>query len=295
VADNSTQGGADTIRDKDRAGVKTQIFGLDVGIGTGTEALMSAANPMPVNISGSAGNGAQVTQTLTAAGLATLAGTGSTTGSAVVDVSNAGNISFHLLAAGFVGTVVFEQSFDPAGANGTWALVPVIPEDATTPSMTTLAINTAVAYVRQFTQGMFGPRLFRVRVSAFTSGSLTFLGSAGPGWVEGQPALAPSSAVIGAVSLAAAATPTGATVNTSGTANTNSVLLAADANRKALMVWNAGTGVLSVGFGFTTTTTLYSARIQPGQGYEVPPQFAPFALNGMSTVATQPVNITSAV
>jgi hypothetical protein len=158
-----------------------------------------------------------------------------------------------------------------------------------------LAINTAVAYIRQFTQGMFGPKLFRVRVSAFTSGTLNFLGSAGPGWVEGQPALAPSGAVIGAVSLAAAATPTGATVNTSGTVNTNTVLLAADANRKALMVWNAGTGVLSVGFGFTTTTTLYSARIQPGQGYEVPPQFAPFALNGMSTVATQPVNITSAV
>jgi len=48
MADNSSQGGSDTIRDKDRAGVKTQIVGLDVGIGTGTEALMSDTNPLPV-------------------------------------------------------------------------------------------------------------------------------------------------------------------------------------------------------------------------------------------------------
>lgn len=48
MADNSVQDGTDTIRDKDRAGVKTQIFGLDVAIGTATEALMSPANPMPV-------------------------------------------------------------------------------------------------------------------------------------------------------------------------------------------------------------------------------------------------------
>lgn len=51
MADNSVQGGADTIRDKDRAGVKTQIFGIDLGIGTATEQLM-AGEPfgvMPVN------------------------------------------------------------------------------------------------------------------------------------------------------------------------------------------------------------------------------------------------------
>jgi len=43
VADNSTQGGTDTIRDKDRTGVKTQIFGLDLNIGGGTETLQTAA------------------------------------------------------------------------------------------------------------------------------------------------------------------------------------------------------------------------------------------------------------
>jgi hypothetical protein len=52
VADNTqvTAGTGDTIRDKDRAGIKTQIVGLDVGVGTATEALMSPTNPMPVQM-----------------------------------------------------------------------------------------------------------------------------------------------------------------------------------------------------------------------------------------------------
>jgi hypothetical protein len=41
--------GGDSIRDKDRAGVKTQIVGLDLGIGTGTESLMSGAMPVTDN------------------------------------------------------------------------------------------------------------------------------------------------------------------------------------------------------------------------------------------------------
>lgn len=45
MADNSTQAGTDTIRDKDRAGVKTQIVGLDLGIGTATESLMAGVMP----------------------------------------------------------------------------------------------------------------------------------------------------------------------------------------------------------------------------------------------------------
>jgi hypothetical protein len=52
MADNSTLDpgtGGDSIRDKDRAGVKTQIVGLDLGIGTGTESLMSGAMPVTDN------------------------------------------------------------------------------------------------------------------------------------------------------------------------------------------------------------------------------------------------------
>jgi hypothetical protein len=47
VADNtviSSMTGGDTLRDRDRAGVKTQIVGLDLGIG-GTETLMNGVMP----------------------------------------------------------------------------------------------------------------------------------------------------------------------------------------------------------------------------------------------------------
>jgi hypothetical protein len=50
MADNTQVAGGtgDTVRDKDRAGVKTQIMGLDLGIGDAAESLMSATNAMPV-------------------------------------------------------------------------------------------------------------------------------------------------------------------------------------------------------------------------------------------------------
>lgn len=300
MADNSAQTGADTIATDDvttlnggaSSGVKVQRVKVAFG-DDGTARDASTAFPLPVNLASSAGNGAQVGANLTASGASTLAGTGNTTGSVVIDVSQAGNASFHLLATAFVGTVVFEQSFDPAGANGTWAPVPCIPEDATSAPMSSLAINTAVAYVRQFTTGMFGPKLFRVRCSVFTSGTLAVLGSAGPGWYEGQPALAPGANMIGSVSLASGTTYAVTSVNTSGTTNTNTVLLAADATRKGLLITNRSTTALLVGFGTTTTTTLYSVSIPSGQTYDVPPQFAPAAINGMTTATTQPVNFSA--
>jgi hypothetical protein len=252
--------------------------------------------PMPVNLAASGGSGVQTSGSLTAAGASTLAGTASTTGTVVVDVGNAGNISFHLLATAFVGTVVFEQSFDPAGANGTWAPVPVLPEDSTTAPIQTLAINTAVAYIRQFTTGMFGPRLFRVRASAFTSGSLAVLASAGPGWVETQPALAPSSALIGAVDPACATTGTVTSASTSGTANTNTVAAAADTTRKGITIWNThASAVLRIGYGTATTASLYSALVPANQGYEVPQAFAKLALNVSSATATVGYNLSVCV
>lgn len=294
MPDNAQPGGTgDVYRTKDRAGVETQIVGIDVGIGGATELLMSPTNPMPVNLSSSAGGVAPVTQTLTAAGAPTLAGATSTAGSAVIDVSAAGNASFHLLAAAFVGTVVFEQSFDPAGAAGTWAAVPCLPEDATSAPMSSLTISTAAAYIRQFTQGMFGPALFRVRCSAFTSGSLTAYIKAGPGWIEGQPALAPSNSMIGAVAIAAPTTAAGSgRVTTSGTANTNTVILAADSARKGCLVRNASTTAsLALAWGQATSATYQPIVLMPGQGYEFGANFAALALNAQSTAATQPVDL----
>lgn len=54
MADNTTLNvgtAGDVIRSEDRAGVKTQVVGLDLGIGTGSEVLMAGA--MPVTIAAS--------------------------------------------------------------------------------------------------------------------------------------------------------------------------------------------------------------------------------------------------
>ena len=68
MADNAQPGGTgDVYRTKDRAGVETQIMGIDVQVGTGTEALLSSANPMPINLAASQGNVANTSGTLAAA------------------------------------------------------------------------------------------------------------------------------------------------------------------------------------------------------------------------------------
>lgn len=292
MADNTPQGGTATIATDDIGGVHYQYVKPAFGPPDTATPVTTTAG-LPVSLVASGGGAGQTTGTLTAAGAATLAGAASTTGAVVVDVGSSGNMSFHLLTTAFVGTVAFEQSFDPAGANGTWAPVPLLPEDGSTAPVTTLAINTAVAYVRQFTTGMFGPHLFRVRASAFTSGTLTVLASAGPGWVETQPALAPSGALIGMVDPACATTGTVTAASTSGTANTNTVAAAADTTRKGLMVWNThASAILRIGFGTTATSaTVYSALVPAGQGYEIPQAFAKLALNVSSATATVGYNL----
>lgn len=57
MADNTTVTGGDSVRDKDRSGVKTQIVGLDLGIGTGTESLMSGTLPVSGTVTANAGTG----------------------------------------------------------------------------------------------------------------------------------------------------------------------------------------------------------------------------------------------
>jgi hypothetical protein len=299
VADNTTQNATDTIATDDLAtlngaastGVKIQrvkpAFGVD-----GDARDVSTGFGLPVNLVASGGSGVQASGSITAAGASTLAGAASTTGAVVFDVSNAGNVSFHLLATAFVGTLVFEQTYDAAGANSTWAAIPVNPEDQTTAPVTALAINTAVAYIRQFTQDMFGPKLFRVRASVFTSGSLAVLGSAGPGWVAANPSLAASAAMIGAVDPACATTGAVTAASTSGTANTNTVAAAADTTRKGITIWNThASATIRIGYGTATTASLYSALIPAGQGYEIPQAFAKLALNVSSATATVGYNL----
>lgn len=298
MADNTLQNGTDNIATDELAtlnGVAT-VSPLPkaqrVKPGWGDDGVFrdtSQAFPLPVNIAASAGNIAPVTGSLTAVAASTVTGTASTTGTGVIDVSNAGNVSFHIASAtAATGTVIFEMSLDPAGGTGTWAPVPVVPEDATSFASATWVLSLTAGIPRQFSTGMLGASLFRVRLVTLGTGTLSYLLKVGPGWIEGQPSLAPGNAQIGTVNAATAAT--GGTINT-GAANTNTQLLAADANRKGCTVVNASnTATLSLAWGVATTTTYYAMRLAPGEGYEFGPEFCTLALNVQSTAATQPVN-----
>lgn len=163
MADNAQPGGTgDTYRTKDRAGVETQIVGLDVGIGTGTEALMSSANPMPVNLSASGGNVAVISGTLSVAAAASLTGTTSTTGAIVAPVGTSGNGTFVLGSGTYTAlTLAFEASLD-----GTlW-----FPIDGTRTDGSQVDLTPAfsVAGVRAWNYIAPGYQYVRVRASAIT-------------------------------------------------------------------------------------------------------------------------------
>ena len=86
----------------------------------------------------------------------------------------------------------------------------------------------------------------------------------------------------------------GVTANTSGTANTNSQLLAADPLREGLIITNVGTVSLRIALGFATSATARTVDIPPGRPYEVPDAFVTAAVNGQASVATSPVQFTVA-
>lgn len=166
-----------------------------------------------VNLATSQGSAAAVTQTLSASATNTpgSAVTASTTGQAVANVASSGNVTFHLVTSAFVGTLTFEASLD-GGLN--YAPVMAVREDGTG-AETTAAISTAAAFIRAYTVGLPGFNYFRVRASAFTSGTVAVYISQGPFLIEPNPALAASASQIGIVAL----TPT-ATNNVAAAGNT---------------------------------------------------------------------------
>ena len=189
MPDNLQQNGSGTVRTRDRAGVETQLFGLDVNpagselLGTGTT--VGAKSGLDVNLAGSAGGVTPTAGAITAAGANTpgTASTTSTTGQVVAAVGTAGNATFHLVASAFVGTVVFEASLD-GGLN--YAPVMAIREDGTGGAQAE-ALSIAAASIRAYTVGLPGFSHFRVRASVFTSGSLAVYVQQGPFLVETSP------------------------------------------------------------------------------------------------------------
>ena len=129
MADNSLQGGSDSIRDIDRsgAGPKTQVFQVDHG-GTGaSESLTSRTNPFPVGNQAVGSGTLSATDAVVAApvGDGTLVSGASTAGSVVAAVVPNGMIAWTLLIKGYVsGTIYTEASTNSTnGTDGDWVEV----------------------------------------------------------------------------------------------------------------------------------------------------------------------------
>lgn len=158
--------------------------------------LGTSAAPLPIMIAGGGGL-APTAGTISAAATNTpgTAVTASTTGQIVSGVSLAGNVTFHLVTSNFNGTLVFEASVD-AGLN--YAPIMAIREDGTgSENSTTLA--AAAAFIRLYTAALPGLAYFRVRCSAFTSGTVAVILAPGPTLMEPNPSLSASTATIGTV------------------------------------------------------------------------------------------------
>jgi hypothetical protein len=211
-----TPGTGATIAADDIGGVLYQRVKIAQGAdGTGVD--VSSAAPLHINMASSQGNVAAVSGSITASATNTpgTAVTASTTGQIVANVVSAGNATFHLVSAAFVGTLVFEASLD-GGLN--YAPVMAIREDGTG-NETSTALSIAAAFIRTYTVGIPGFAYFRVRASAFTSGAMAVYITQGPFLIETSPSLAASTASIGAVAHNAALTQTTATPATVATAS----------------------------------------------------------------------------
>jgi hypothetical protein len=222
MADNTqlSQGlGGDTMRDRDRAGVKTTIVGLDLGIGTGSEVLMAGA--MPVT-----GTFWQATQPVSIASAVAVTGTFWQTTQPVSGTitANAGtNLNTSLLALEAGGNLATLVSRAPAlGQALAAASVPVV---LTAAQLTTLTPLTTVAVTGTFwqaTQPISGTVTANAGTGTFTvtgaGGTFPVTGTfwqatqpvSGTFWQATQPvSLASNVTVIGTGTFAVQATQAG--------------------------------------------------------------------------------------
>lgn len=243
MADNTqvVGGTGDTIRDKDRGGVpavKTQIVGLDLNIGGGSEILMTGAMPIIGNQPA-----------------ATVGTIGSATATVQANVTNYSNVTITANGTHAGVNLTFEASDD---GGTTWYLIQVQRESDGAPLTTTgvLASNSA----SMFMAGCAGITHIRVRATAWTSG--------GTNMIRISPGAMPFDPVVTIGNWQTSAT---ATVTNVAASATNVTLKAANTARKALYIFNAGTNNLFVKLGATATaTTSFSAMLLPNALWELP-------------------------
>lgn len=157
MADNTQVPGGtgDTIRDKDRAGVKTQIVGLDLGIGSGTESLMNGSMPVTVasipTVVEKQDQTAIVQTTWTSA-----TAVNTTTATYAVTGYGTANVGVTVPTTATAGAATVEVSQD---GGTTWTPAPAVRQDNSQ-----VEIPIPLAYF----PGTNGTRIYAVSVDAFT-------------------------------------------------------------------------------------------------------------------------------
>lgn len=202
IADNTqvSAGTGDTVRDKDRAGVKTQVVGLDVGIGGGTEALMSATNPAPIYGPDLTGSG---TISATDAVLGGHAGAGAllsgtpTANSYVLLALVGGQSTFSVKLSGTFGsgTVWVELSPDSTtGIDGNW-----INTQARQSGVAASLLDDSITAAGIYRGNCAGMTYVRFRITGATTPSVAIASRAsrGPGAVFLNASIPTGSNVIG--------------------------------------------------------------------------------------------------
>lgn len=296
MADNVaiTAGAGTSIATDDVGGVQFQrvknTFGAD---GTATD--VTSTTPMPVYDPDITVTGT-ITATDAVVGTPALDGTllsGTPTAASYVGGALQGGdagLTLYLTGTFGGGTYYFEASVDATSAiTGKWVTLTGKRQGS---SGTTTADSATVESIWKLNVSGFA--WFRVRVKGATAPSLTVTwnSSAGEGTIAMNSALPAGTNAVGTVT----------TVNPSGTATQSGVsllatsftIIALNANRKGLYLYNDSVNVLYVKLdGGTATTTNYSFQLAPG-GYWEMAETAIFtnAIVGISAVASGIVKVT---
>ena len=276
MADNTilnTASGGDTIRDKDRGSAKTQVVGLDLAVGGGTEQLCGATVG-PTNITATSAFGAIA--------LGSFAATSPAANSSLAaSVLGCGVVSFGFNNTSFIGTLGFDATVD--GTN--WIGISVRPQ-GTDVDVQTIALTSGLHFVAVVECAAFAQ--VRLRCTAFTSG--TGAATIIPGAFTSLSSLSTTGASsigsINRVGMGHTATRTSVAALT-----TTAVLLAANVNRIGASCFNDSTATLYLALGSAGSNTDYTVQIPANGYYELPFGFDG-AVNGLWSNAVGNVRVT---
>jgi len=259
MVDNTavTNGAGDVYRSKDRAGVKTDIVGIDLNIG-GTETLMAGSMPTKeVALTQTTGSIVAATTTVTAS----------------TDVPNCGAITVAISGTYAGMNVAFEASLD----GSVWVGVLGQRTDSYITETTSgvLTANTTRAWdfpVPGFAQ-------FRVRATAWTSGTgaVTIAPTVAPFEI------APTIGWAGSVSAA---------ITSAALSASSFTVLAANTARRGASFYNDSVNVVYLATAATASTTAYTVQIPAGGYYEPASPVYIGLYTAIALVATGNVRVT---